>query len=111
MLGQLLPYRPDRTSIVIVKGRASSAAGGNRFELTWSAPSLTLATSATCADSSAGAPSTPATPATHRLCPTLGGRRYARHLVLPRRPSRPTRAVHKPELDPIDVGIADTPSL
>ena len=33
---QLLPYRPYRPSIVIVKGRVSThGRRGNRFELTW----------------------------------------------------------------------------
>jgi hypothetical protein len=32
----LSPYRPDRPSIVIVKGRAEThSVRGNRFELTW----------------------------------------------------------------------------
>ena len=45
-------------------------------------------------------------PGNHRFCLTLGGRRHTRHLVLPRHPSRPTRAAYQPELDPFDVDIA-----
>lgn len=44
-------------------------------------------------------------PGNHRFCLTLGGRRFARHLVLPGQPARPTRAVFQPELDSFGVGL------